>query len=143
MSQRRIFRVYTGIFAVLMLGWWPASHWLFPDTYHDLLGFGQLTASDYAMAKVIGTLSVLPVLGMLLVARDPERLRGLFISLLVLSALTVGTYTHLIETGDFPDGEWLNVGLITLNGLILAGLYPWRSAQKFQLAWREAFTAHS
>lgn len=129
MTQRTIFRLYCGVFAVGCLVWWPLSHWLYPDPYHDLLGFAPLTTSEYAMAKVIGTLSVLPVLGMALIARDPERNRDFFVSLLVLSTLMVGTYIYLMATGDFPSGEWINVSLIGVNIALLAGLYPWQAAQ--------------
>lgn len=128
-TQRTFFRLYCGAFAVSSLFWWTLSHWLYPDWYPDLLGFGPLTASDYAMAKVIGTLSALPVLGLAVVARAPERNRDFFASVLALSTLMVATYVYLMAAGDFPSGEWINVALIAVNMPILARLYPWRDAR--------------
>jgi hypothetical protein len=127
MTQRAIFRIYVGLFGIGSLFWWTLSHWFYPDWYHNLLGFHALSAPEYAMVKTIGTLTVLPAVGMLFVARNPERNRDLFLSLLILSVLMVGTYLYLMTVGDFPTGELLNVVLIVVNMAILSRLYPWRN----------------
>ena len=128
MNKRTMFRIYSVLFAVGGLFWWPLSHWLYPDWYHNFLGFDVLTTGEYAMAKTIGTLAFLPVLGMVLIARHPERNRDFFVGVLILSLLMVGTYVYLIATGDFPSGEWLNVGLISMNVAVSCWLYPWRAS---------------
>jgi hypothetical protein len=126
MTRRTIFQIYIGLFGIGCLFWWVLSHWLYPDWYHNLLGFHALSAPEYAMAKTIGTLTAMPVMGMFFVARNPERNRDLFLGLLVLSLLMIGTYLYLMAVGDFPTGEMLNVVLIAVNMAILSGLYPWR-----------------
>jgi hypothetical protein len=40
----------------------------------------------------------------------------------------IATYIHLIGIGEFPVGEYFNVGLLTINAIILSVLYPWRQA---------------
>jgi hypothetical protein len=113
--------------SVVILFWWPLSHWLYPDVYHNLLGFESY---DPAIVKVIGTLSFFAVLGMFFVARDPIRNRDFFISLMIMSGLMVGTYFHLIQTGQFPALEYINIALLLANGIIACLLYPWKEALK-------------
>ena len=93
--------------------------------YHNLLGFESY---DLAFVRVIGTLSSFSVLGLFFVARDPIRNRDLLISLLIMSGLMMGTYLYLIQTGQFPVGEYLNIFLLLANGLLASILYPWKKA---------------
>jgi hypothetical protein len=113
------------IFGVLAFLWWPLSHWVYPDWYHGVLGF-ESYAAPYA--KVIGTLSVLPVLGIFFAAANPLRNRDFVISLLVISVLMMGTYILLIYTQAFPAEEYFNVGLLAVNTVVLSLLYPWKQA---------------
>lgn len=125
MNQRGIFRAYLLVVAVGSLFWWPLSHWFYPDWYHTLLGFDSYAD---AYVKVIGTLSLMPVLGMGFVALNPEKNRDFFVALLAFSVLMAGTYVYLIIAGDFPPLEYVNVGIILGNAAILSALYPWREA---------------
>ena len=84
MNRRSIFRVYLLLMAVGSLFWWPLSHWFYPGWYHTLLGFDSY-AADYV--RVIGTLSLMPVLGMGFVALNPEKNRDFFVALLIFSVL--------------------------------------------------------
>ena len=123
----KAFQLYFYVLAVVILFWWPLSHWLYPDLYHNLLGFERY---DPAMVRVIGTLSFFAVLGMLFVARDPLQNRDFFISLMVMSGLMAVTYLYLIQTGQFPALEYINILLLLANGLIASLLYPWREARR-------------
>ena len=82
------------------------------------------------MVKIIGTLSLFAVLGVFFVARDPIRNRDYFISLMVMSGLMAATYFYLIQSGQFPILEYLNIVLLLANGLIACLLYPWKEAMK-------------
>jgi hypothetical protein len=125
-TQLRLLRYYVLGLAVFGLFWWPLSHWLYPDSYHDLLGFTGPV--DDSMVKVIGTIGVVPILGLFLIARDPLRNRDFVATLLVFYALMAATYVYLINAQDFPAGEYVNVGLLTANFVTLGLLYPWRRA---------------
>lgn len=125
--KNKAFQIYFSVLSVVMLFWWPLSHWLYPEMYHNLLGFESY---DPAMVKVIGTLSFFAVLGMFFVAQNPIRNRDFFISLMVMSGLMVVTYLYLIQTGQFPVMESFNIILLLANGIIACTLYPWRGEVK-------------
>jgi hypothetical protein len=125
--KTKIFRIYFYIVSVVMLFWWPLSHWLYPDIYHNLLGFQSYNP---AMVTVIGTLSFFAVLGLFFVARNPIRNRDFFISLLIMSVLMAATYLYLIQTGQFPALEYINILLLLGNGIIACLIYPWKEALK-------------
>ena len=120
-------RCYFLALALFTLGWWPLSHWFYPDWYHRMLGF---SGYDYALVKIIGTTGVLPVLGMFFVARDPLRNRDFVVALLAFSFLLAGTYVFLIEGHGFPPLEYMNVALLLVNAMTIAALYPWRCASR-------------
>jgi len=125
--KAKIFRFYFYVLAVVMLFWWPLSHWFYPNIYHSLLGFESYNS---AMVKIIGTLSFFAVLGIFFVARDPIRNRDFFISLMVMSGLMVATYFYLIQTDQFPVLEYINIILLLANCMIASLLYPWKEALK-------------
>ena len=122
----RVLRLYLLFLATFTLFWWPVSHWFYPDWYHHLLGFESF---DYSLVKIIGTIGVVPVLGMFFAARDPIKNRDFIIVLLVFSPLLAATYVFLILTQSFPSREYFNVALLLINTAALAALYPWRAAQ--------------
>lgn len=126
MRRIRFLRIYLALLAVLGLFWWVLSHWLYPDWYHDLLGFESYVDS---FVKVIGTLSIMPILGLFFTAANPIRNRDLFISLLILSVLMAATYIFLINVQDFPWQEYLNAAFLLGNAVILSLLYPWQEAR--------------
>jgi len=125
MTRIKVLKAYLWAFGVLAFLWWPLSHWVYPDWYHTILGFESYVPS---FVKVIGTLSILPVLGAFFTAANPLRNRDFVIVLLAASILMIATYIHLINAGEFPTQEYFNVGLLTINAIILSVLYPWKQA---------------
>ncbi len=123
MHRIAILRIYLFALGLFTLFWWPLSHWFYPDWYHSLLGF---TSYDYSLVKIIGTIGVVPVMGMFLASKDPVRNRDFISSLLVFFILMAATYVFLIHTRDFPRKEYFNVALLVINAGILGFLYPWR-----------------
>ena len=125
MNRLAFLKAYLWAFGMLAFLWWPVSHWVYPGWYHTFLGFESF---EPAYVKVIGTLAVMPVVGILFAAVNPLRNRDLLIALIVLSILMMGTYAHLIVTQQFPAGEYLNVAVLGANTLALGLLYPWKQA---------------
>lgn len=123
MSRIIFLKAYLWVFGILAFLWWPVGHWVYPGWYHTFLGFESY---EPAYVKVIGTLAVMPVVGILLAAMNPLRNRDLLIALIVLSTLMTGTYVHLIITQQFPTGEYVNVAILGANTLALGLLYPWK-----------------
>jgi hypothetical protein len=125
--QRRLrfIRWFLGVMGVLLLGWWPLSHWFYADWYQRLLGF---TPGSYSIAlvRVIGTCGLIPVLLALMAARHPRRNRDRVIVLVIFSILMALTYLHLIWAGLFPPGEYFNAAVCAMAALTLLGAYPWR-----------------
>lgn len=109
---------YLAIAGLAVLFWWPVSHWFYPEWYHALLGFASY---DPGLVKIIGTTGFLAVANIFLAAWEPVRFRPLIIVLIGFSILLIGTYIHLIRTGQFPPGEYVNVGILALNAIVLAG----------------------
>jgi len=124
MTRLALLKGYLWLLGVFTLFWWPLSHWFYPDWYHQLLGFEQY---DYSLVKIIGTIGVIPVLGIFFTAVNPVRNRDFVLTLRVFFVLMAGTYVYLIKAHNFPVREYLNVGLLVVNTIILGTLYPWRS----------------
>jgi hypothetical protein len=125
MNRLAIVRLYLLGLGAFTLFWWPLSHWFYPDWCHRLLG---LEGYDYALVKVIGTIGIVPVLGMFSAAAEPLRNRDFIIVLLVLCVLMALTCVYLIRGNGFPKREYLNAALSADNGILLAVLYPWKAA---------------
>lgn len=125
MDRVAFIRFYLLVLGVFTLFWWPLSHWFYPDWYHRLLGFQNY---DDALVKVIGTIGVVPVLGMFFAAAEPLRNRDFVVALLVFCALMTLTYVYLIRGHGFPQREYVNAALLGGNGILLAVLYPWKAA---------------
>lgn len=125
MKRIKVLKAYLWVFGALAFLWWPVGHWVYPGWYHTILGF-ESYASSYV--KVIGTLSVLPVLGVFFAAANPLRNRDSVIVLLVGSVLMIATYIYLIDIGEFPAQEYFNVSLLAINTIMLSVLYPWKQA---------------
>jgi hypothetical protein len=125
MKRIKILKAYLWAFGVLAFLWWPMGHWVYPGWYHTILGFESYVSS---FIKVIGTLSVLPILGAFFIAVNPLRNRDAVIVLLAASILMMATYIHLISIGEFPIQEYFNVGLLAISTIVLSVLYPWRQA---------------
>lgn len=78
--------------------------------------------------KVIGTIGVVPVLGMFFTAAEPLRNRDFVVALLVFCVLMALTYVYLIRGHGFLQREYVNAALLGGNGIVLAVLYPWKTA---------------
>jgi hypothetical protein len=126
MQRIHFLRIYLAILAIFGLFWWVLSHWFYPGWYHDLLGFESYVDS---FVKIIGTLSIMPILGLFFTAANPIRNRDLFVCLLLLCVLMATTYVFLINTQGFPWQEYLNAAFLLGNAIILSLLYPWRQAR--------------
>lgn len=121
MQRITVLRIYLFALGLFTLFWWPLSHWFYPDWYHNLLGF---TSYDYSLVKIIGTIGVVPVMGMFFAAKNPVRNRDFIISLLAFFIMMAATYVFLIHTHGFPRKEYVNVALLVVNACILGFLYP-------------------
>jgi hypothetical protein len=104
--------------AIALLFWWPLSHWLYPESYHRLLGFAP-GSYPTAMVRVIGTCGFLPVFVLAYLALRPFEKWLLVVFLGIFSAMLGGMYLYLILRGDFPRGEYLNVGLCIVLAVAL------------------------
>lgn len=125
MLQVNILKLYLWLLGTFTLFWWPLSHWLYPDWYHRLFGFASY---DDAPVKVIGTIGIVPVLGMFCTAAQPLRNRDFVLVLLVFSLAMPLTYVYLIHYRTFPEREYVNVALLLVNAAVLMFLYPWKLA---------------
>lgn len=112
MTKRKLFQWYCGTLALFLLFWWPLSHWFYPDWYHQLLGFERY---DAAFVKLIGTMGVLPIVGLIWTAFRPEEGRAFGAAFILWLVCLGATYLYLIATQGFPKGELVNVGLIAGN----------------------------
>ena len=126
MTRVRVLQVYLRALGLFILFYWVGGHWLYPDWYHNLMGFQEY---DLAMAQVIGTLTVLPMLGAFFSAVNPLRNRDFIVALMVQSVLMALTYVYLVGRGDFPSREYWNVAILLLNVVVLGCLYPWRNEE--------------
>lgn len=117
----KLYFLFLGLFLAF---WWPLSHWFYPDWYHRLLGFESY---DYALVKIIGTIGIIPVLGVFYTALNPLRNVDFVKVLLVFFVLMAVTYIYLITMHGFPTGEYVNVGLLIINTVIITAIFPWRN----------------
>jgi hypothetical protein len=111
------------IVAPLSFIWWPLSHWVYPTWYHDILGFSTY---DPGAVKIIGTLSLIPILMMIFAAKNPIKNKDILLILVISGFLISVTYLYLILANQFPLGEYFNVILTFSLSLILLIIYPWK-----------------
>jgi hypothetical protein len=126
MDRLKILKIYLWVLGIFLFFWWPLSHWLYPDWYHNLLGFQTY---DYALVKIIGTCGVMPVLGIFFAALNPERNRDILLVLIIFAVLMAATYTFLIIAKGFPTLEYINVAMSFLNAVILFLLLPHKTVR--------------
>ena len=125
-NKQKVLKAYLWILGTFVLFWWPLSHWFYPEWYHRLLGFDGF---DYPLVIIIGTTGFVVVMNIFMAALDPVRNRGMLLILIVFSLFMAGTYFYLIQTQGFPKLEYLNIGLLAANTIILLALFP-RNAAK-------------
>jgi len=117
-ARLRLFAAALGLFTLF---WWPASHWFYPDWYHDLMGFESY---DLGFVRLIGTMGLLPVTGLFWTAWRPRESRGFLIAFAVWAAGLAATYVFLILNGDFPPAEYANAGLLMIVVVVVLALLP-------------------
>lgn len=124
----KIIKIFLCIVGVFLLFWWPLSHWLYPDLYHNLLGFTKGSYQDN-MVKIIGTTGIMPVLMAFFSAINPIKNRDIIIILIAFSFLIAFTYLFLIITNQFPLLEYINVAISFFSAIFLLSFYPWNIAR--------------
>lgn len=123
----RILQIALLTLGTLLLFWWPFSHWFYPVWYHELLGFeNPAQYAENALVKVIGTAGLFPALLLFFAAANPLRNRDMLLVLIVYGVLGAFTFLYLIQQGQFPKLEYLNVGLFFAATIFLTIFYPWR-----------------
>ena len=125
----KVLKVFLYICCILILFWWPLSHWLYSDFYHQLMGFTPGSYQD-SMVKVIGTCGFLPVMLLFFSAKDPIRNREMIVALLVMSLLLACMYFFLVFSNLFPARELISAFISLFFMLVTALLYPWK--QRFK-----------
>lgn len=121
MTRQKWLQFYLYFLGTFTLFWWPLSHWLYPNWYHRLLGFSSY---DDSLVKIIGTVGIIPVLGMFFAAVNPVRNRDIIKILVIFSVLMAATYIYLINFQGFPEREYVNVILLVYNTAMLKFLFP-------------------
>lgn len=126
-NEKRIkaLKIFLCINGVILLFWWPLSHWFYPDVYHNLLGF-KIGSYPDNLVKIIGTCGFIPVLLFFFSAIDPLKNRDSIITLIIFAVLISLTYVYLIIRKGFPVLEYINVGLSVSVALFLILFYPWK-----------------
>ena len=119
--KTKMLKAYLWLLGTFVLFWWPLSHWFYPGWYHRLLGFDDF---DPSLVTIIGTTGLVVVMNMFVAAIDPIRNRAILAILITFSIAMAGTYFFLIQARGFPGREYFNVGLLIVNTIILAALYP-------------------
>ena len=123
----QIVSIFLWIEGVLLLFWWPMSHWFYPDLYHRILGFTSGSYPD-AMVKIIGSCGFLIVALIFFAALNPRKNRDIIISIIFFALLISITYIYLIITMQFPVLEFVNVAISLISTIILVVFYPWKSS---------------
>jgi len=124
MNRLRFFSFICLVFGIVLFFWWPLSHWLYPDFYHQLLGFLPGSYQD-SMVKVIGTCGLLPVFCLIVLSISNKNNWPLVVATSVFSFFLGLTFLYLIVTGKFPKGEYFNVILSFFMFLFMPILYYW------------------
>ena len=138
-SRIRVLRFMLFTFAFLLLLWWPLSHWVYSVWYHSFLGFENPTQyADSVLVRVIGLTGFFPVLLLFFAALNPLRNRDMIKVLIIYSVLGGFYTTYLIESGQFPAPEYLNVLLFFTTAVMLLIIYPWKQASDRSLASLES-----
>lgn len=138
-SRLRILRVVLFVLGLLLLVWWPLSHWLYSVWYHALMGFeNPAQYADNALVRVVGLTGFFPVLLLFFAALNPLRNRDIVIVLIIYGVLGGCFTSYLIESGQFPRPEYLNVLLYFGTSVLLLILFPWKYASAQALATLES-----
>jgi len=115
--------------AVLLLFYWPLSHWLYSDLYHRMFGFAP-GSYDQDFVKIIGTMGMIPVLGFVYAAFRPNESRAFLFAFTRWCFLQSATFINVVVDGKFPDREFFNAGLLFLVGLsMLPALFGKKPSQ--------------
>ena len=128
-ARLRILRSFLLLAGLLILLWWPLSHWFYPEWYHTLMGFPHPAQyTNNPLVILIGLAGFFPVLLMFFAAANPLRNRDAVKVLIIVGLLGSGVLVYLIRTRFFPSREYLNVLLYGATSICLLLLYPWNSS---------------
>ncbi len=103
-------------YGILLFIYWPMSHWLFSHLYHTTLGFAP-GSYDPDFVKIIGTMGMIPVAGLLYAAIRPAQAGAVVFGFTVWCFLMSVTYIEVINNGHFPTQEYFNSALAFVLGL--------------------------
>jgi hypothetical protein len=110
------FRILCAANALILLFYWPLSHWFYSDFYHRIFGFTP-GSYDPDFVKVIGTMGVIPVIGFIHAAFRPVQSGGFLAAYTAWCFLQSATYVEVILHGSFPKAEYFNAALLFAVGL--------------------------
>lgn len=121
--KHTILKFYLLIMGLVLLFWWPLSHFFYSDWYHQLLGFAP-ASYDPVFVQIIGACGIMPVLLALFSAFDPQKNKGMILILILISLFMGVQYLIFVNTKLMPRGEYINVALCFISAIVLTVLYP-------------------
>jgi hypothetical protein len=127
-SRFQLISIFLWIEGILLLVWWPLSHWFYADMYHKLLGFEKGSYPD-AMVKIIGTCGFIIVSMFFFGAKNPRKNRDIIICIILFAFLISLTYVYLIMAMGFPKLEYINVAISISSLISLLVIYPWKAVR--------------
>ena len=115
--------------AVLQVGYWSLSHLFWPSWYLRSVGMVELAVDpgeSLIFLHEIGVLTLAIGVATWLASRDPIKHFSIIIMLYVaaVGSIVVSLY-HILSLGT-ASGEWLTVGIIFTQMVLLTILYPWK-----------------
>ena len=131
MNRGNVLKWLLRLSAVLQVAYWSLSHLFWPGWYLWSVGMVEL-ATDPGESLIfiheIGILTLGIGFATWLAARDPIKHLSIIAMLYVvgLGSIAVSLY-HMLSLGT-ASGEWLTVGIISAQMVLLTILYPWKDA---------------
>lgn len=129
MNKSNVLKWLLRLSAVLQVGYWSLSHLFWPSWYLRSVGMVELAANPGKSLIFIHEIGILTLgigVATWLAARDPIRHLSIIILLYIvgLGSIAVSLY-HILSQGT-ASGEWLTVGIISTQMVLLTVLYPWK-----------------
>jgi hypothetical protein len=113
--------------------YWGISHLFFPQWYLRSIGMNDLAANpggSLIFLHEIGVLAVGMGIATILAARDPVKNIAIIAVLYIAGIGSVLTSLYHILFGGMSSGEWVTVGVITVQLILLTFFYPWDSLNR-------------
>jgi hypothetical protein len=121
------------ISGVVQICYWGISHLFFPQWYLRSVGMNDLAVNpggSLIFLHEIGVLAVGMGIATILAARDPVKNIAIIAVLYVAGIGSVLTSLYHILFGGIASGEWVTVGVITVQLILLTFFYPWDSLNR-------------